>query len=223
MGNAIFQLSCILPCRSLGFVLLLKLAIMRSSQPDKTEVFLPIDASVSSRNHDGIDQITRMKLWNYVDSIFPPVYDVNRSVWSSMYDELIRYHPYITIFNWTDSCSQKEKLTTSIYLLTVQSMLMFLMAVFIDLEVCLIKVIREGNAVTFSGVVCVRVSQSPEDTGECNTYKDEDSCLTRKSMFDSNENMCAWTDPADLPANTDDGQQHYPCTFVEPYLSWKVD
>ena len=50
----------------------------------------------------------------------------------------------------------------------------------------------------------------------------EDSCLARKSMFDSNENMCTWKDPADLPTSTDDGQ-HYPCTFVEPDLSWKVD
>ena len=130
---------------------MLKLTTLRSSQSE-TPVFLPIDATVPShRDENCVDQITKKKLWNYVDSIFPPVYDVNRSVWSSMYDELIRYHPYITIFNWADACSQKEKLTASIYLLTVQSMLMFLMALFIDLEVSVLDYCcRHRNVVIIS-------------------------------------------------------------------------
>jgi hypothetical protein len=140
---------CIPIFRSLGIFLLLKLALTRSSDTKtidfltcevKTDGNVPGAASgevvvAAGRNASGNDDVKLRQLWNYIYSVFPPVYDTHRSIWSSMYDELISYHPYITIFNWTDACSAREKVTTGVYLLTVQSMLMFLMAVFIDLEV----------------------------------------------------------------------------------------
>jgi uncharacterized membrane protein len=75
-------------------------------------------------------------VFNYLVAVFPPIYDTNRSMWSTMFDELIRHHAYITFFNFSDAATAKEKALSGIRLLTVQSMMMFLMAVFIDLEVC---------------------------------------------------------------------------------------
>jgi hypothetical protein len=109
--------------------MVLKLAFTRSHHTKNTDFSTRQDVRVNT------EEIKMAKLWGYLRSVFPPVYDGDHSVWSSMYDELSSYHPYITIFNWTDGCSQKEKVTTGVYLLTVQSMLMFLMAVFIGLDV----------------------------------------------------------------------------------------
>jgi hypothetical protein len=78
----------------------------------------------------------KASILSYINTVFPPVYDMDRSMWSSMYDEVIRHHAYITVFNITDKTSQSGKITALIHLLTMQSMLMFLMAVFYDLEVC---------------------------------------------------------------------------------------
>jgi hypothetical protein len=143
------MITCITICRSLGILLLLKLALTHSSDT-KTTDFLACEAETDGNasgtasggvvvaagmNASGNHDVKLRQLWKYIYSVFPPVYDTHRSIWSSMYDELISYHPYITIFNWTDACSAREKVTTGVYLLTVQSMLMFLMAVFIDLEV----------------------------------------------------------------------------------------
>jgi hypothetical protein len=112
--------------------MVLKLAFTRSHQTKNTDFSTPRDFRAN------LEETKMAKLWGYLSTVFPPVYDGGRSVWSSMYDELISHHPYFTIFNWMDACSQKEKVTTGVYLLTVQSMLMFLMAVFIDLDVRLL-------------------------------------------------------------------------------------
>lgn len=125
-------------CRSLGLLLVLTSTFLRSSEA-KTTVFLPSENEpiVDTQPHDvsNGNDAKMTQLWHYIHSVFPPVYDTHRSIWSSIYDELITYHPYITVFNWADACSAREKMTTAVYLLTVQSMLMFLMAVFMDLDV----------------------------------------------------------------------------------------
>ena len=107
---------------------------MKSQNSPDTKESTAVTPNIDDTS-DTFDDEKKALLLNYLDSVFPPVYDVKRSVWSSMYDETIRYHPYITVFNWKDKASLRKKLTTAIQLLTSQSMLMFLMAVFIDLEV----------------------------------------------------------------------------------------
>jgi hypothetical protein len=67
-------------------------------------------------------------------------------------------------------------------------------------------------------VIWVRL-QSPQDTGECNTHTTEDACLAKRSMFDSSQSMCAWTDPSLLP---DGAHPVYSCNYVQPETSWKV-
>ena len=51
--------------------------------------------------------------------------------------------------------------------LTVQTMLMFLLAVFYDL-------------------------QYPDDHGKCKTYSTESSCLNDKSLFSQHDSLCSW-------------------------------
>lgn len=77
---------------------------------------------------------------NYIDKVFPPLYllTVDTSLWTSMYREILKNHPYITIFIVSTDDSLKRKIISGIELLTVQSMMMFMMALFFDLEVCIV-------------------------------------------------------------------------------------
>ena len=104
---------------------------------------------------------------------------------------------------------------TAIQLTTVQSMLMFLMAVFMDLEVYSMilwcsKTVCDDLLLLLDALLW----QSPEDTGECNTYTDKDSCLEPVSMFDATEKMCEW-----VGENT---ESEFPCLYVEPDMTWKA-
>ena len=129
--------------RSLGLVLAVRLAFASRKGTHKQSKSNAVSAEVNAsdgENHspgDGVlkNQKKREVVLTYINTVFPPVYDTKRSVWSSMRDEVVRYNPYITIFNVSDKAAQETKMQAAIYLLTVQSMSMFLMAVLIDLEV----------------------------------------------------------------------------------------
>lgn len=137
-GSSNHLLTCkLLYERSLQLLLIVRLTTI-SKESSITSDFSELSIATGIDGSSSADDIKKWKvdqLCHYLRCVFPRVYDTQRSIWSSMYDELITYHPYITIFNWRDGNSMREKLTSGVYLLTVQSMLMFLMAVFMDLEV----------------------------------------------------------------------------------------
>ena len=127
--------------RSLGVLAGLQLLVWPSNRKSSSSSLaegsvaaLPVDGA-NDEDPDALDEKKMRIMLDYVKSVFSPVYDKNRSVWSSMYDEIKRNHPYITVFTWRDGASAEEKSQRAVYLITVQTMLMFLMAVFMDLEV----------------------------------------------------------------------------------------
>jgi hypothetical protein len=102
---------------------------------------------------------------NYINSVFPAVFSPI-STFQSFKEELKRNHRYLTLM--TAPPGRKgdfKRILVGIQLLTNQTLLIFLLAVFYDL-------------------------QGPTDNGTCVNYYTQSSCLARKSVFDSKLSYC---------------------------------
>jgi len=110
----------------------------------------------------------RQYLVDYVVETFPSVFS-NKPFMSRMYGEIKRHHRYLTLFTAPPGESgDKQRILTGIQLLTVQTMLMFLLALLYDV-------------------------QGPVDDGTCAYHMDEVSCLSKKSPFDLSQSYCNWS------------------------------
>ena len=89
-------------------------------------------------------------LSRYVDELIPQVFH-QQSYLKRMWDEILQNHRYITLFytredpdhendgdvnSHGDGDGDYKRILTSVHVLTVQTMLMFMLAVFYDLQVC---------------------------------------------------------------------------------------
>jgi hypothetical protein len=119
---------------------------------------------------DGPIEIRKKYLVTYLDSIFPEVFRQEGSTWSGLIRELMKHHRYITLLRGRSVFSYEQRVKTLLQLLTVQTMLMFVLAVCYDL-------------------------QYPSDDGQCETYKTESSCLHPSSILDSTQQKCKWVVP----------------------------
>jgi hypothetical protein len=109
-------------------------------------------------------------LTNYVIEIFPAVF-TNKPFFGRLYGEVRRHHRYLTLFTATESKSgDKQRVLTAIELLSVQTMLLFLLALLYDV-------------------------QAPTDDVSCPKHFTEGTCLTRKSPFDNSQSYCEWATP----------------------------
>ena len=115
---------------------------------------------VVSTNH------IKEKLSNYVKSVIPNVFNTS-SIFVGMKNELIRHHAYLRLFLYSANTNRLPVLIVC-QLLTIQTIMMFLLAVLYDL-------------------------QGPDDDGSCSRYYTKTTCLSRKSLFDSTETFCTWT------------------------------
>ncbi len=128
-------------------------------------------------------------LVDYVIQTFPSVFS-NKPFFSRLYGEVKRHHRYLTLFTAPEGESgDKQRILTGVQLLSTQTMLMFLLAMLYDVE-------------------------SPSDDGSCLTFTDADSCLNRKSVFDSTVSYCAWG--YDMQTGEDS------CVYRNPKFSLKV-
>jgi hypothetical protein len=108
----------------------------------------------------------RQYLLSYVNEIFPSVFRSNSGL-QRLWGEICRHHRYIVLFTTTDGRSEGTRMLTAIQLLTVQSMLMFIMALCYDL-------------------------QNPQDDGTCRQLTTQRDCESTRSAFGSSS-RCAWT------------------------------
>ena len=107
-------------------------------------------------------------LSNYLATIIPRAFS-NKSILARMKEELMRHHPYLRLFNVKQS--DRSPMLTTIQMVTVQSLMMFVLAMLYDL-------------------------QCPDDDGTCREHLDKVSCLKRKSLFDSTQTYCNWNEEA---------------------------
>lgn len=84
----------------------------------------------STSNYDEVKRI----LTKYIDEIFPTVFQ-NQSYLRRMMNEVLKHHRYIVLLSSRGVDLNSKKIITCIHLLTVQSMLMFILAVLYDLQV----------------------------------------------------------------------------------------
>ena len=136
----------------------------------------------------------REYLVNYVAEVFPSVFS-NKPFFTRVVDEVKRHHRYLTLLTAPPGESgDKQRILTGAHLLSIQTMLMFLLAWLYDI-------------------------QSPADDGSCEQHDSESSCLARKTVMDATEPYCQWTRNDDSGA--DDGSD-YVCEFAPPKFNLKV-
>jgi hypothetical protein len=110
-------------------------------------------------------------LRNYVDEVFPSAFKDKPNL-ECLFDEIYKHHRYVLVVACSnDKKSDQNRIVTGVRLLTIQTMLMFLLAVFYDL-------------------------QAPSDDGTCKTLLTEDSCLARKSVIEAHSTYCQWSENA---------------------------
>lgn len=75
----------------------------------------------------------RKYLHNYVMETFPSAFS-DKPRWYRLWDELTKHHRYCIIFTGRGEASDKQRIIMGVQLLTTQTMLAFLLAVFYDLQ-----------------------------------------------------------------------------------------
>jgi hypothetical protein len=108
-------------------------------------------------------------LRNYVDEVFPSAFK-DRPNLDCLFDEILKHHRYVLVLTCSnDKKADQNRIVTAVRLLTVQTMLMFLLAVFYDL-------------------------QAPSDDGSCAGHATAQSCLSRKSIIQTDSTYCKWSE-----------------------------
>lgn len=86
-------------------------------------------AMLTRSNHD-----VKQYLMSYVNEVFPSVFQA-KSRLERLWNEIKKHHRYLLLFSTSGDISESRRMLTGIQLLTVQSMLMFILAVCYDLQV----------------------------------------------------------------------------------------
>eukprot|EP01036_Dinobryon_divergens_P025956 gene25956-34556_t len=131
-------------------------------------------------------------LSNYILEVFPAVFQ-KKSRFQQVFEEIRNHHRYISLFFSEESGPRADqaRVLKVVQILSIQSLLMFLLALLYDL-------------------------QSPADDGSCDLLATEATCLSRTSPMDSSQTYCSWTLAVDDDAHTVDG---YICSYQDPAVT----
>jgi hypothetical protein len=110
-----------------------------------------------------------------VAEVLPSVFRAKAGL-TRFWEEVSKSHRYLLLFTASGGDGDKKRMLTGLHLLTVQSMLMFILAVFYDL-------------------------QYPQDNGACGTYETEELCLEPNSVLDSSNHLCRWVSDPSPPSS----------------------
>jgi hypothetical protein len=143
----------------------------------------------------------RSYLVNYVAEIFPSSFR-EKPLIQRLQEEICKHHRYLLVLTAEPGKrGSGRRIMKGIQLLTIQTMLMFLLCVFYEF-------------------------QGPANDGTCTTYTDKDVCLHRKSPLDVSQTYCRWAPlyGSNNPALTgyDDATMPYQCEYNPPNFSWFV-
>jgi hypothetical protein len=133
---------------SVGLLSIFLVSIRNSLRKKKTKELKLNDElktspeEISHKNEDLLNGKVRAStlLSRYVDELIPQVFH-QQSYFKRMWDEILQNHRYITLFyiraDEDHDDGENKRILTSVHVLTVQTMLMFMLAVFYDLQVSL--------------------------------------------------------------------------------------
>ena len=118
----------------------------------------------------------REYLVDYVSEVFPAVFS-NKPFFTRVVGEVKRHHRYLQLFTAPKGeAGDKTRIMTGVHLLSLQTMLMFLLAWLYDIE-------------------------SPANDGSCDNLDSKSECLSRKQVMDTTQPLCQWVQD---PDNGDD-------------------
>jgi hypothetical protein len=153
---------------------LLKGSLKISNMARKVKLEGDSESSVKIREH----------LKQYIKTIFPLVFD-NKPRLLRLVEELRRHHRYLLIFTAAPGeMGDSKRFLSAVQLLTIQTMLLFLLALFYDLG-------------------------SPYDDGSCEGLATESACLMKTSFLDSSQTFCQW-----VPANGASSSTAFTCSYT---------
>jgi hypothetical protein len=117
-----------------GFILI-SVSYFQKNQAEQIAQFHQnkIKAITKSRPTNAPEDIQRM-LARYLDEIFPTVFQT-QSYLSRMMEEITKHHRYVILFSTRGQDLNMKRIVTCVHLLTIQSMLMCMLAVLYDLQV----------------------------------------------------------------------------------------
>ena len=117
-----------------------------------------------------------------MSEVFPAVFS-NKPIFGRIVGEITRHHRYLTLFTAErGETGDKARILTGFQLLSVQTMLMFLLAWLYDV-------------------------QAPDDDGSCEIHTSSSSCLARKTILDSSTPYCQWVKNEDYDPNASEGSK----------------
>jgi hypothetical protein len=93
----------------------------------------PSPSASSPPSSTSIVEINRV-LTKYLDEVFPVVFQT-QSYFTRMINELLRHHRYIQLISSRSDAIGRKKVVTCFHLLTIQTMLMFLLGLCYELQV----------------------------------------------------------------------------------------
>eukprot|EP01040_Poterioochromonas_malhamensis_P014220 gene14220-15723_t len=117
-------------------------------------------------------------LVRYIRSVFPSVFYQDNWL-MQLKEEILKNHVYLILLTAPKGeMEDKKRIISGVRILTVQTCLMCLLAIFYDL-------------------------QCPSDDGSCDSILTQDDCLKRTSILDDTQTYCQWNQyAADLPDGT---------------------
>eukprot|EP01038_Epipyxis_sp_PR26KG_P011403 gene11403-15285_t len=148
------------------------------------------------KNYSSSISVLEMKdlLETYVSQLFPSVFS-SKPFMYRLYDEVKKHHRYLLVLR--SESGDAKRILTGIQLLSVQTMLMFLLALLYDL-------------------------QRPFDDGLCGQYISHDACLLKKSVFDRSQSYCKWQAPPPTLININDDPAPYTCELNNFFITAPV-
>ena len=130
--------------------------------------------------------VVQQNLLNYTTQVVPSIFS-NEPIFRRIWSEISRHHRYLALMTASKGESgDKQRILTYIQLLSIQTMLMFLLALLYDL-------------------------QGPSDDGTCEQNMTKINCLSRKSTFDRTQSFCAWSE-----SDVSGVEPSYLCVYHDP-------
>jgi hypothetical protein len=80
----------------------------------------------------------RKYLTDYVNEIFPSVFH-SKTAFGRLMDEIMKHHRYVLLVSTDGRITDSKRLLSGVQLLTIQSLLMFILALMYDIQVILLN------------------------------------------------------------------------------------
>jgi hypothetical protein len=138
----------------------------RVSEKDIKSMHESHDRKKKSADNSRSPAAVRQYLIDYINETFPAVFGDSKGI-GRFVTELTRHHSYIKLMIGAKESTDTEKAVKMTEMLTVQTFLIFSLALFYNL-------------------------QAPDDDGSCSSHDTQNACLAKKSVFDSSVSYCKW-------------------------------